>query len=267
MSARPPLPPGPFLVVGLARSGRAAGAGAARARGGRSPAATAGAVDAAARGELEAAGRRRCTSDRRRRAARRRRARWSRARACRRRRRWSARRASAGSRCSASSSSAGGCCPTRVDRDHRLERQDDDDRAGRPDPPRGRAARRGRGQRRDGADARSPGTLDPAAVVVCEASSFQLEDTRRVRARRRGAAQPRARPPRPPRHVRRLPRGQAADLRPPGAGRDRGAARRRSRPAARRGACAFASPMAAAPRRPTPTWSSRTAGWCGAASR
>ena len=34
-----------------------------------------------------------------------------------------------------------------------------------------------RGQRRDGADQRCPGTLRPDTTVVCEASSFQLEDT------------------------------------------------------------------------------------------
>ena len=44
------------------------------------------------------------------------------------------------------------------------------------DPPRGRDPRRGRGQRRHGADdARRHAR--PRAVVVCEASSFQLEDT------------------------------------------------------------------------------------------
>ncbi len=43
------------------------------------------------------------------------------------------------------------------------------------------------------------GELDPDATVVCEASSFQLEDTERLRARGGGAAQPHARPPRPAR--------------------------------------------------------------------
>jgi UDP-N-acetylmuramoylalanine--D-glutamate ligase len=55
MSARPPLPPGPFLVVGLARSGRAAAA-ALRAVGQEVGGCDSGAVDAAAIGELEAAG-------------------------------------------------------------------------------------------------------------------------------------------------------------------------------------------------------------------
>ena len=49
------------------------------------------------------------------------------------------------------------------------------------------------------------GEIDAEATVVCEASSFQLEDTDALRARVRGAAQPRPRPPRPPRHPRRLP--------------------------------------------------------------
>jgi UDP-N-acetylmuramoylalanine--D-glutamate ligase len=55
MASRPPLPPGPFLVVGLARSGRAAGL-ALRARGEQVVGCDGGAVEAAARAELEAAG-------------------------------------------------------------------------------------------------------------------------------------------------------------------------------------------------------------------
>jgi UDP-N-acetylmuramoylalanine--D-glutamate ligase len=52
---RPPLPPGPFLIVGLARSGRAA-ALALRARGEEVTGCDGGRVDAAAIGELERAG-------------------------------------------------------------------------------------------------------------------------------------------------------------------------------------------------------------------
>jgi UDP-N-acetylmuramoylalanine--D-glutamate ligase len=52
---RPPLPPGPFLIAGLARSGRAA-ALALRARDEEVTGVDAGRVDAAAIGELEAAG-------------------------------------------------------------------------------------------------------------------------------------------------------------------------------------------------------------------
>src|SRR5918994_4139210 len=55
MSPRPPLPPGPFLVVGLARSGRAAGL-ALRARGETVTGCDGGRVDAGAIGELEGAG-------------------------------------------------------------------------------------------------------------------------------------------------------------------------------------------------------------------
>jgi UDP-N-acetylmuramoylalanine--D-glutamate ligase len=55
MARRPPLPPGPFLIVGLARSGRAAGL-ALRALGEEVTGCDGGAVDAAAAGELEAAG-------------------------------------------------------------------------------------------------------------------------------------------------------------------------------------------------------------------
>ena len=64
----------------------------------------------------------------------------------------------------------------------------------------------------------------PGRTIVCEASSFQLEDTLRVRARGGGAAEHHARPPRPPRHVRGLPAGEAADLRASGRRRRGGAA-------------------------------------------
>jgi UDP-N-acetylmuramoylalanine--D-glutamate ligase len=55
MPSRPPLPPGPFLVVGLARSGLAA-ARVLRARGQDVTACDSGPVDGAAAGELAAAG-------------------------------------------------------------------------------------------------------------------------------------------------------------------------------------------------------------------
>jgi UDP-N-acetylmuramoylalanine--D-glutamate ligase len=55
MAARPPLPPGPYLIVGLARSGRAAGR-VLRARGERVTGCDSGRVDVAVIGELEAAG-------------------------------------------------------------------------------------------------------------------------------------------------------------------------------------------------------------------
>jgi UDP-N-acetylmuramoylalanine--D-glutamate ligase len=55
MSRRPPLPPGPFLLVGLARSGRAAGP-VLRALGEDVIGCDSGPVDAAVRAELEAAG-------------------------------------------------------------------------------------------------------------------------------------------------------------------------------------------------------------------
>src|SRR5918995_5117382 len=54
-AARPPLPPGPYLVVGLARSGLAA-ARARRERGADVVGADAGTVAAEARDELERAG-------------------------------------------------------------------------------------------------------------------------------------------------------------------------------------------------------------------
>jgi len=55
MTARPPLPPGPYLVVGLARSGRASAA-VLRGRGEEVVGCDSGRVDPAAVGELESAG-------------------------------------------------------------------------------------------------------------------------------------------------------------------------------------------------------------------
>src|SRR5829696_1566428 len=55
MASRPPLPPGPFLIVGLARSGRALGP-ALRARGEEVSGCDSGPADAAVAAEFEAAG-------------------------------------------------------------------------------------------------------------------------------------------------------------------------------------------------------------------
>ncbi len=65
----------------------------------------------------------------------------------------------------------------RVHRRDGDERQDDDGRADRPHPPRGGAAGRGRGQRRRCAELGSSASSAGARAIVCEASSFQLEDT------------------------------------------------------------------------------------------
>ena len=85
------------------------------------------------------------------------------------------RRASAASRSGPRSSSASGCCRERaVRRRHRHERQDDDDRAARRDLPRGGRDVAVAGQRRHAAHVRRA-----ADWVVCELSSFQLEDVAR----------------------------------------------------------------------------------------
>ena len=117
----------------------------------------------------------------------------------RRARRSSRRRASAGSRSGRRSSSASGCSRRPA-------------RASSASP--GRTARRrrpscsARSSGRPVATSPSPGTSarrsrrsSAADWVVCELSSFQLEDVHELRLRRRRAAQPRARPPRPPRHA------------------------------------------------------------------
>ncbi len=180
---RPPLPPGPFLVVGLARSGRAAAPVLPRAAARRST---------------------RLRRRRRRRRGARRRARGGRRRACTsrtRRRRPArrrrdgrqeprraaggaggrARRASAACPCSGELELGWRLLPNDGDRDHRVERQDDDDRARRPDPPRGRAARGRGGQRRHGADARSPARSTPPP----SSSARRRRSSSRTRSRSR----------------------------------------------------------------------------------
>ena len=77
-------------------------------------------------------------------------------------------------------------------------------------PPRGRPARRRRRQRRHGRWRRSSGRSTPAATVVCEASSFQLEDTEPFAPEAAVLLNVRRGPPRPPRHDRGLPGRQAA---------------------------------------------------------
>ena len=81
-------------------------------------------------------------------------------------------------------------------------------------PPGGR---RGRRQRRPRRSRASTALSSQDAWIVCELSSFQLEDVHELRPARRRAAQPRARPPRPPRLVRGVPRREAAHLREPDA--------------------------------------------------
>ncbi len=226
MTPRPPLPPGPYLVVGLARSGQAAAA-LLRARGeaGRSPSTP----------RLPSAGRTSSFRTRRRASRRHRRPRASGARPRRRQELpgsppphpSSPLLASAASRSWASWSWPGAAVAdneviavtgtngktTTVELLGHLHRE-----AG--VPGRGRRQRRHRATRRWPRS--QPGQAD--AIVVCEASSFQLEDTHRLRPRGRRPAQPRQRPPRPPRLLGRLPPGQVAGLRQPGQRRRRGRA-------------------------------------------
>ena len=115
--------------------------------------------------------------------------------------------------------------PSPIARHHRDERQDDDDGTPRGDVRRGRGSGRGGGQHRPPADEPRRGTATPDAWIVCELSSFQLEDIDALRPADRGAAQPRARPSRPSRQLRGLPRREAPHLREPGR------RRRRDRPA------------------------------------
>ena len=97
-------------------------------------------------------------------------------------------------------------------RRHRHERQDDDGRAARRDLTRGRSPGRGRRQRRHARSARSPRPPN-RHVGRLRAVELPARGRARARLRRRRPAQRRARPSRPPRHLRGLPRREAADLR------------------------------------------------------
>ena len=72
------------------------------------------------------------------------------------------------------------------------------------------------------------GEVDPEATVVCECSSFQLEDSEAFAPECAVLLNVDARPPRPPRTTRRLPAREAADLRQPGQRRRRRLQRRRA---------------------------------------
>ena len=116
----------------------------------------------------------------------------------------------------ARSSSAPGCCPNPIVGITGHERQDDDDSAAGGDVPTppgspvevagniGRPLTSLVGQRR------------PRRVGDLRALVLPARGRRDAAARGRGAAQPRARPPRPPRRLRGLPRREAPHLREPG---------------------------------------------------
>ncbi len=63
------------------------------------------------------------------------------------------------------------------------------------------------------------GKVPAEATIVCEVSSFQLEDTEAFAPECRRPPQPHARPSGPPRELRGIPRRQAADVRQPEFGR------------------------------------------------
>ena len=124
-------------------------------------------------------------------------------------RRSSRRRAGAGSRSGRRSSSAGGCsATTRFVGVTGTNGKTTTTRAARRDLPGGRPRRRGRGQHRHAAVVRAAGGLGRLRGLVLPARGRP-----RARLRRRRAAEPRARPPRPARHLRGLPGREAADLR------------------------------------------------------
>ena len=134
-------------------------------------------------------------------------------------------------------------------RGHRDEREDDDDRVARRDVPRRRrpvavAGNVGRAlERRRGAARR----LDRLRAVELPARGRA-----RVPAAGRGADQPRAGPPRPARHLRGLPRREAADLREPGRRGHGGRAARVRQVPGGRGASSSARPTRCRPSRGCP---------------
>ena len=179
VTPRPPLPGGPYLVVGLARSGRRGAAGAAGPR--------ASGVDGRRRRQARALDVHLAPTARARSTARGRQVAGRPARGAGGRRGARAR----ASRSSASSSSPGGCSPTSSSRSPGTNGKTTTTELHRPHPPRGRAAGGGRRQRRDGAElarrrARAGRGRRLRGVVV------PARGHRRVRARGRGAAQPRS---------------------------------------------------------------------------
>ena len=184
-----PLPEGPYLVVGLARSGQAAARLLAE-RGEEVIGVDSGSPGG--RGRAGGRGRRSQPGWRRNRPARRGRAAWSRAPACPARRPSSRPPASGGCRSSASSSSPGGCCrtassrsPAPTARRPSTELLGEIWRAGRDGRSRSPAtsARRWR---------RWSARVSDDATVVCECLELPARGRRGLRARVRGAAQPRA---------------------------------------------------------------------------
>ena len=115
--------------------------------------------------------------------------------ACRARRRSSSRRASAGSRSGARSSSPRGCCRTRSSASPA--------RTGRPRRPSCSARCSARGRPATSARALSElvGEVEPGRVDRLRALELPARGHRRAPAPGRGAAQPRAGPPRPARHA------------------------------------------------------------------
>ena len=109
-------------------------------------------------------------------------------------------------------------------RRHRHEREDDDDRARRGDAARRGALGRGRRQRRSAALRAGRGARGGGGGRL-RALELPARGRREAALPRRRPAQPHARPPRPARLVRALPRREAPHLREPGRGR------RRRRPA------------------------------------
>ena len=130
-----------------------------------------------------------------------------------------------------------------IRRRHRDEREDDDERA-----PRARSS-----TRRSPATSAAPLTrarraVEPGRADRLRGLELPARGRARARARGRGPAEPRARPPRPARHVRGLPRREAAHLREPGAGRRGGRAARLRADRGRRGRIEFAGGRPAARR-------------------
>ena len=137
------------------------------------------------------------------------------------------------------------------------ERQDDDGRADRPHPPRGRPAGRRRRQRRHARSASLVGALAPGRDRRLRGLLVPARGHDRVRARAARAAEPRARPPRPPRRHSTPTATRSCASSPPGQRRRRGRAGRRSASrtsAAARGASLRRAAGADLPSAPAQLW-------------
>ena len=185
--------------------------------------------------------------------------RWSRAPGCPARRRSSRPRASAGPPVIGELELGLAAAPEPLRRRHRHERQDHRRRVARPRLPRRPASPSPSPATSARRSPRWPARSTASATVICECSSFQLEDSIAFAPEVRRPPQRHPRPPRPPRDLDAYLDGEAADLRQPGQRRRRRLRRRRPGARRRRAPGRRARRVAYGDRRAAPTATARSA--------